>query len=224
MKKHLLLSILLFFCLITFAQNKTIKVAVVVNTDTVFSVLGPYSVKTFDINLPKELFGYINQMIDTSVFKLQEEVLPYQIAADSKQNIGFPKKNSRKKWLTELRKTKGYDMVVFLFTPQITHPTYRKLNGLAYGMSSSKNLVFSLNDAYIWDTRDAEDLAHVSLYTDSEFVTHIDPGKWYKKALRDYTPVDVQMVQPLIQNLNMEFALRTCQNMMIAKKAFEKKQ
>jgi hypothetical protein len=224
MKKLLTLFFCLSFCFVSSAQNKKIKAAVVVNMDTVFTVLGPYGIRTFNVNLPKHLFGYMHEMIDTSAFELKEEVLPELIALDSKENMGFPKKSDRSKWLSEWRKSKGYDMVIFLFTAQIDHPTYRKLNGFSYGMTSSENLVFSLNDAYIWDTRDAEELAHVSLYAETEFVTRLEPADRFKKPLRDYTLDDIVLAQNLILNLNMNFALRACQHTMLAKRALDKKQ
>lgn len=221
MKKGIVIFLCLLFCVFTYSQNRKIKVAVATNMDTTFTVLGPYGTRTFDVNLSKELFGYINSIIDTNLFDLHQVALPYYIISNTDNNVDFPKKSAIVKWLSELRKSKSYDMMLYLYKPIIDKTAHSGLNGFSYGMTTSGNKVFSLNDAYVFDTKDAAELAHVSLYSDSEYVTRLDSADRFSKSLIKYNINDIAKAKELIIELNKGFALRVCQNMMLAVRKYK---
>jgi|GEM_PF-2422045 len=221
MKRGIILSFCLICCLLTYAQQQKLRVAVAVQADTVFTLLGSWDTKTFDINLSKNIVGYIQEMMDTTLFELHQEEFP--MMEDDKVQTGLPKNYLLKLWFKKLRKKQGYDMVVFIFKPEIGSKKYDYMNGFSYGMTTSDNTIFSLNDAMIFDTRDASELAHVNLYSDSEFMTRLNPDDQIRKLSVDYTQADVAKARILVDELNKAFALRVCQSLWIVRKKLDSK-
>ena len=222
MKKTITLFLCLAFCLLTYSQNKKIKVAVGVQLDTVFTAVGAYSMRTFDVNMTKYLLSSIRSKVDTSVFEVNEEVLP-DMLKNKAEEVGQLNMHQLASWCSALKKKKGYDMVLFLYKPQIEMESYSFLNGFSYGMTVSENKVFSLNSAVILDTHDASELSHIGVSSNSEFLTRLLKKDQFQKPLRDYSVKDLSTARVMIENLDRDFAIKVYQGMQVARTKFVNK-
>ena len=216
MKKAITLFLCLAFCLLTYSQNKKIKVAVGVQIDTVFTAVGAYSTRTFDVNMTKYLLNDIRSKVDTSFFELNEEVLP-DMLKNKAEEVGQLDKHQLVSWCSSLKKKKGYDLVLLLYKPETEVESYSFLNGFSYGMTVSDNKVFSLNSAVILDTRDASELSNTGISSNSEFMTRLLKKDRFQKPLRDYTVNDLSTARVMIENLDRDFAIKVLQGLQVAK-------
>jgi len=222
MKKGIALFLSLACCLMTFSQAKKTQVALVIHMDTVFTVFAPFGTKTIHLNLSDALKNFFLATIDTSMFELKSEVMP-EWMSPKEDLMGMPAKSDLNTWFTKLRKKNSYDLVVMVYRPLIGVAKYDFMNGFSYGMTTTDNWVFSLNDAKVWDLRDKEELAHVNLYAESEYVTRLDEKNRITKPIKEYTLRDIAPAAELINNMNREFVMRLCQNLWRAKEKFDKK-
>lgn len=219
MKKIILSLFILFSFCSAFAQSSKLRVAVSFNTDTTFSILGPLSIKSLNINLNPILYNQIAQISDINSFLLKPITFPDELsAAGNAASTGIPKKYQLQSWLKKIQKEDVYDLLLIIYKPVQLTGTYSSLGGLSYGINTSKGIVFSLNNALVYDIKTMKLFAATSIESESDYIAgsiEIDKTLPYDHKQNIESPVQ------MINALNQDFALKVVQCLLISKKKLE---
>ncbi len=221
MKKITLSLFCLLFISAAFAQSTKLRVAVSFDTDDTFTLLGAISTKTLEIDLTDALYKQIEMLVDTNYFVLKREIFPVELsAANNPSNTGIPKASQLQNWVKKLRNYGGYDLLLIIYKPIQTSGTYSNLCGFSYGLSTSKGIVFSLNNALVYDLSTMKLLATSSIESESDFIA----GSFaMNKALPNDHASNIEKPVQMINKLNQEFALKAFQCLQTSKKKLVRK-
>lgn len=216
MKKIILSFICLFFISAAFAQTGKMRVAIAFNTDTNFSLLGPLSINSLEIDLTGNLYKQIELLTDTSSFQLKRVEFPEELsAANNPASMGIPKKSLLTSWIKKLNKKEAYDLLLIIYKPiELTGP-YASLLGLSYGLNTRNGVVFSLNNALVFNTKTMQISSATSIESESDYIAgtfELDKNLPYAHRRNVETPIE------MINKLNQEFALKVFQCLQIAKR------
>jgi len=221
MKKIILSLLCLFFIGTTFSQSTKLKVAVSFDTDNTFTLLGPLSTKSLEIDLTDILYKQIEMLVDTNSFLLKQEAFPEDLsAANNPSMTGLPKINQLQSWVKKMRKTDGFDLLLLIYKPILTAGTNTNFYGFSYGLSTSKGIVFSLNNALVFNMKTMELLAATTIESEADFIAGtfvLDKNLPYEHAQNIESPVQ------MINKLNQDFALKVFQCLMASKKKLVQK-
>jgi len=220
--KKIILSLFYLFCFgSVFAQTSKLRVAVSFDTDTTFTLLGPLSTKSLDINLTGILYKQIEMLVDTNSFQLMPEAFPEDLSSANDPSItGIPKTSQLKSWVTKLQKKVGYDLLLIIYKPLQTEGSYSNFSGFSYGLSTSKGIVFSLNNALVFNMKTMDLLAATSIESESDYVAGtfvLDKNIPYNHADNITTPIQ------MIYKLNQEFSWKVFQCLQASKKRLTQK-
>jgi hypothetical protein len=216
MKKIILGFFCLFFLHSAGAQTGKLRVLLSFDTDSSYTLLGPISTKSVEINLTGTLLKQIELMVDTASFQLKLVDFPEEFSATNNPTLsGIPKKNQLASWVKSLRKREEFDLLLLIYKPvQLVGP-YSYLEGFSYGLNTSKGLVFSLNDALVLNAKTMQILAATSIDSESDYLAgkfELDRSLPYDHSENIEGPLE------MINKLNQEFALKVFQCLMSAKK------
>jgi hypothetical protein len=212
--------ILGFFCLLfissAVAQSSKLRVLVSFDMDTTYTVLGPISTKSLNINLTGTLLKQIELLVDTASFQLKLVDFPEEFSAINNPSLsGIPKKNQLASWVKGLRKNEDFDLLLILYKPVQLIGPYSYLEGFSYGLNTSKGLIFSLNDALVFNARTMQILAATSIESESDYIAgkfELDKSLPYDNSRNIEQPIE------MINKLNQDFALKVFQCLMSSKK------
>lgn len=220
--KKIILSLFCLFCFgSVFAQTSKLRVAVSFDTDTTFTLLGPLSTKSLDINLTGILYKQIEMLVDTNSFQLMPEAFPEDLSSANDPSItGIPKKSQLMSWVKKMRKKAGYDLLLIIYKPLQTDGRYSNLSGCSYGLSISKGIAFSLNNALVFNMKTMELLAATSIESESDYVAGFFV---LDKNLPSNHADNIEIPIQMINNLNQEFALKVNQCLVSSKRKLNHK-
>lgn len=213
MKKGILLTIVMLLCLMAQAQNKKIKIALAVKSDSTFTLMGSVFSRSFDINLNNSWLDYFKVGIDTSSVLIKQEALPVMLAekvlSDGSTNL---EPSEMQAWMKDLKK-QGYDYLIYIYRPTINDASYKYLEGVSYGINIKRSIAFSLNDACIYDLAQGKQLLHTDLRSSSDFMLSLSDTKYERKQLKDYRIKDIEPAFDLIKTINQQYAAKIWQYM-----------
>lgn len=216
MKKIILGLFGLFFICTAFSQTSKLRVAVTFDMDNTFSLIGPLSTNSLEIDLTGSLLKQIELLVDTASFELKKVEFPEDLSAANNATLaGIPKRSLLSSWVKSLRKKEQFDLLLIVYKPVQMIGSYSYLEGFSYGMSTSKGIVFSMNNALVMSTKNMDILAATSLDSESEFIAgtfELDKSLPFQHARNIETPIE------MINKVNQEFALKVFQCLMASKK------
>ena len=220
--KKIVLS-LFCLCLITagFAQSGKLRVAVSFDTDTTFTLLGPLSTKSLEINLTGTMYKQIEMLVDTNFFQLKPETFPQELTSANNPAItGIPKVTLMQSWVKKMRKNESYDLLLLIYKPVQMTGKYASLEGLSYGLSTSKGIVFSLNNALVFDMKTMKLLAATNIESESDYIA----GTFtMDKSLPNDHSRNIETPIEMINKLNQDFAWKVFQCLQVSKKNLTQK-
>jgi hypothetical protein len=195
--------------------------AVAFNTDTNFTLLGPLSVNTVEIDLTGTLYKQVEMLVDTASFSLKRVYLPEEISAANNPSLtGIPTRSQLADWLKGLRKKESFDVLLMIYKPLQMTGTYAALQGLSYGMNTSKGYVFSLNNALVMNLRNMDVLAATKIESENDYLA----GQ--VEIIKDIRLDDSRNIETpieMINKLNQDFALKVFQCLQVTKKKLTQK-
>lgn len=216
MKKILVNLICLFIIGSAVAQNGKLRVAVAFSTDTNFSLLGPFTTKTLEIDLRGNLYKQIDLLTDTANFVLKQIELPEELSGcNNPAYSGIPKLNLLTSWVKGLQKKEPFDLLLLVYKPIQMSGAYASLEGLSYGINTSKGYVFALNNALVFDVKTMKILASTTIDSESDYIAgtfELDKNLPYSNSRNIETPIE------MINKLQQDFALKVFQCLQMAKK------
>jgi hypothetical protein len=217
--KKIALSLFCLFCFGSiFAQSGKLRVAISFDTDTTFTLLGPLSTKSLEINLTNILYKQIEMLVDTNAFQLVPVAFPEDLSSTNNPAItGIPKVNQLKSWATKLQKKDGCDLLLIVYKPIQTNGTNTNLCGFSYGLSTGRGIVFSLNNALVFNLKTMELLAATSIDSESDYMAGFFV---LDKNLPSNHADNIEMPVQMINKLNQDFALKVFQCLQTSKKRF----
>lgn len=222
MKKIVLSLLCLFFFHAAFSQTSKLRVAVAFNTDTYYSLLGPLSVKSLEIDLTDNLYKQIELISDTASFQLKKIGFPEDLsAANNPSATGIPRKSALNDWIKSMRKKETFDLLLLIYKPVQMIGTYASLEGLSYGINTTKGTVFSLNNALVFNLKTMDILAATSIESESDFIAgtfELDKNLPFDNNRNIETPIE------MINKLNQDFALKVFQCLLVSKKKLGQKE
>lgn len=221
MKKIILSLCCLFMVHVAFSQSGKLRVAVAFDTDTNYSLLGPLSINSLEINLTDNLYQQIELLSDTGSFTLKRIVMPEELsAANIPSSTGIPKKSLLNDWMKNVRKKETFDLLLLIYKPvQMTGP-YASLEGMSYGINITKGTVFSLNNALVFNLKTMDILAATAIESESDYIAgtfELDKNLPFDNSRNIETPIE------MINKLNQEFAVKAFQCLLVSKKKLLKK-
>ncbi len=198
------------------AQTGKLSVAVAFNTDTNYTLLGPLSTKSLEVDLTGTMYKQMELLVDTASFVLDRVAVPEEIsAANNPAMSGIPSKNQLAIWAKNLQKKEHFDLMLIIYKPLQMTGAYSSLEGLSYGVNTSKNYVFSLNNALILNMKTMEVLATTTIESESDFLA----GTFaFDKSLPFDNSRNMEKPIEMINKLNQDFALKVFQCLQISKK------
>lgn len=203
------------------AQTGKLRVAVAFNTDTRFTLLGPLSVNSLDIDLTGTLYKQVEMLVDTASFSLKRVYLPEDISsANNPSMTGIPTKSQLSGWFKSLRKKEEFDVLLMIYKPLQMTGTYAALEGLSYGLNTSKGYVFTLNNALVMNMGSMEVLAATKIESENDYLAgQVEVIKDLRKddSRNIETPIE------MINKLNQDFALKVFQCLQVTKKKLAQK-
>lgn len=221
MKKIILSLLCLFFIGSANSQSTKLRVAVSFNTDDTFTLLGPLSTKSFNINLNDILYKQIEMLVDTNAFELTLVPFPADMSASNDPtNTGIPKKSTMQRWGKKLFDKGGYDLLLIVYKPVQTDGLNSGFCGFSYGLSTSKGIVFSLNNALVYQMNTMELLAATSIESESDYVAGFFVQD--KTLPSDHTQ-NIETPVQMINKLNQDFALKVFQCLQSSKRKIQQK-
>lgn len=216
MKKIILSFVCLFFISAAFSQTGKLRVAVAFNTDTHLSLLGPLSINSLEIDLTENMYKQIELLVDTASFQLKRVELPEELsAANNPSSTGIPKKNQLASWLKKMSKKETFDLLLILYKPIELSGPYASLEGLSYGLNTRNGVVFSLNNAVIFNIKTMEISSATSIDSENDYIAgtfNLDKTLPYANSRNIETPIE------MINKLNQDFALKVFQCLQLSKK------
>lgn len=221
MKKIILSLCFLLTIHVAFSQTGKLRVAVAFDTDTNFSLLGPLSIKSLEINLTDNLYQQIELLTDTASFDVKRIAMPEELSsANNPSSTGIPKKNLLADWMKVVRKKEAFDLLLIIYKPVQMTGTYASLEGLSYGINITKGTVFSVNNALVFNLKTMEILAATSIESESDYIAgtfELDKNLPFDNSRNIETPIE------MINKLNQEFAVKAFQCLLVSKKKLLKK-
>jgi hypothetical protein len=216
MKKSILSIAFLLLLGLAHAQNNKIQVAVAFDMDTNFTLLGPLTTKTLEIDLTGNLYKHIEMLNDTASFQLKRVELPEEYRASNNPSMsGIPQMNLLTSWVKGLRKKQAVDLLLIVYKPVRIQGVHSTLQGFSYGINTGKNFVFSLNDALVFDVRSMKILAATSIESESDYLAgtfELDKSLPFDNQRNLETPIE------MINKLQQDFALKVFQCMLVSKR------
>jgi hypothetical protein len=197
----------------TFGQCHKIKVALVSDLDTFFSLLSSEQIIEFEINMNHDWYSYYKTALDSDKYDVGFEIIPQQLKGIINYTNGFSKANSKySNWFSDLHKNKGYDLIIFLCRAQLRPSIlfYHNLSEYSYGMDIEDKCAFSLNRVLIFNALDSKILGEVGLNKYSDYIMHLDKNKRINKPVEQIELDDISQVKEIIAWLNKNIALRVC--------------
>lgn len=217
--------VLSLFCLSLinagFAQSGKLRVAVSFDTDTTFTLLGPLSTKSLEINLTGTMYKQIEMLVDTNFFQLKREAFPQELTSANNPAItGIPKVTQMQSWVKKMRKNESYDLLLLIYKPVQMTGKYASLEGLSYGLNTSKGIAFSLNNALVFDMKTMKLLAATNIESESDYIAGIFS---MDKSLPNDHSRNIETPIEMIKKLNQGFALKVFQCLQASKKNLTQK-
>jgi len=221
MKKIILGLCFLLFISAAFSQTGKLRVAVSFDMDTNFTLLGPLSTKSLEIDLTGTMYQQIVMLMDTNSFQLVREAFPEELsAANNPALTGIPRVSDLQKWVNKLRKNASYDLLLIIYKPLKLSGKYGSLEGLSYGLNTTKGIVFSLNNALVFDMKTMKLLAATTIDSESDFIA----GTFtIDKSLPNDDSKNIVEPIEMINKLNQDFALKVFQCLQASKKKLTQK-
>lgn len=220
--KKIVLS-LFCLCLINagFAQSGKLRVAVSFDTDTTFTLLGPLSINSLEINLTGTMYKQIEMLVDTNFFQLKPEAFPQELTSANNPAItGIPRITQMQSWVKKMHKNESYDLLLLIYKPVQMTGKYASLEGLSYGLNTSKGIVFSLNNALVFDMKTMKLLAATTIESESDYIA----GTFtIDKSLPNDHRQNIETPIEMINKLNQDFALKVFQCLQVSKKNLTQK-
>lgn len=216
MKKIILSLCFLFFISAAFSQTGKLRVAVSFDMDTNFTLLGPLSTKSLEINLTGTMYKQIEILVDTNSFQLIPEAFPEELtSANNPAMTGIPKVSEMQNWVNKMRKKEGYDLLLLIYKPLQLAGKYSSLEGLSYGLNTTKGIVFSLNNALVLDMKTMKLLAATNIESESDYIA----GTFIMdKSLPNDDSKNIETPIEMINKLNQDFAMKVFQCLQASKK------
>jgi hypothetical protein len=215
MKKSILSIAFLLLLGLVHAQNK-LQVAVAFDMDTNFTLLGPLTTKTLEIDLTGNLYKQIELLNDTASFLLKRVDLPEEYRASNNPSMsGIPQMNLLTNWVKGVRKKQAVDLLLIVYKPVRIQGVHSTLQGFSYGINTGKNFVFSLNDALVFDVRNMKILAATSIESESDYLAgtfELDKSLPFDNQRNLETPIE------MINKLQQDFALKVFQCLITSKR------
>lgn len=221
MKKIILGLCCLLFISAAFSQTGKLRVAVSFDIDTNFTLLGPLSTKSLEIDLTGTMYQQISMLVDTNSFQLVLEAFPEELsAANNPALTGIPRISNLQKWVKKLRKNESYDLLLIIYKPLRLSGKYGSLEGLSYGLNTTKGIVFSLNNALVFDIKTMKLLAATSIDSESDYIA----GTFtVDKLLPNDDSKNIVVPIEMINKLNQDFALKVFQCLHASKRQLTQK-
>lgn len=216
MKKIILNLICLFLIGSATAQNGKLRVAVAFSTDTNFSLLSPLTTNSLEINLQGNLYKQIDLLTDTANFLLKKVDFPEELSGCNNPSYsGIPKLSLLTSWVKEVQKKNPFDFLLLIYKPIQMSGPYASLEGLSYGINTSKSYVFALNNALVFNAKNMTILAGTTIESESDYIAgtfELDKNLPFSNSRNIDTPIE------MINKLHQDFALKVFQCLQIAKK------
>jgi len=118
-----------------------------------------------------------------------------------------------------LQRKNGYDLLLIVYKPIETNGLYSKICGFSYGLSMSKGLVFSLNNALVFNIRTMELLTTTSIKSELDFVAGFFVSD---KNIPSNDPKNINAPIQMINTFNQEFAVKVNQCLKASKQELSK--
>lgn len=216
MKKIILGLFGLFFICSAFSQTSKLRVAITFDTDNTYTLMGPLSTNSLEIDLTGSLMKQIELLVDTASFQLKKVDFPEDLSAANNATLaGIPKKSLLSSWVKGLYKKERFDLLLIVYKPVQLIGPYSYLEGFSYGINTGKGIVFSMNNALVMNTKNMEILAATSLESESDFIAgtfELDKSLPLQHIRNIEKPIE------MIYKVNQEFALKVFQCLMASKK------
>lgn len=206
MKKILFLCIAVAISWNGLAQNKLTKVAVAVRSDTVFSILGNISISTLPFNVHQQWSTYLNNLSGEQL-EFELVALPDYYQTEKKSISTQLQRNELTPFMKALKK-KGFSYLVFIYRPELGLAQYKGLEGTSYGFSMSKNQVFSLNSADIYDLNNKKLVSNIGLRVPEDFILNASNEVIPELQIKQYNELNMKPAVDFIGNLHQQFAGR----------------
>lgn len=201
----------------SFGQEKTVKIAIVSQLDTVFTLVkNEKFVKTLDINLQEDWVSFFQTNLDSLKYEIHlismpEEVKNNYFGKSYKYTDGILGiKASRKlsKWFDSF----DYEIVILLGRAILLYQYgFAYLNGYSYGLIIDYNCVFSVNDIYVYNTNSKKVLYHSVLNGYREYLGKLKDIDFRKEQSDNITIDKLQSAIEKITELNHKLGFEACE-------------
>lgn|SRR5574344_1293055 len=206
MKKIVFLFIAVVLSWNGLAQNKLPKVAVAVRSDTVFTILGKISVSNLPLNSHNNWSNYLNEFTGDA-FQFEMVALPDYYQTEKRSYSTQLQKSDLTPFIKTLKKM-GYAYLIFIYRPELGLPQYSSFEGISYGFAMSKNQVFSLISADIYDVNKKRLVSNIGLRTPEDFILNISTNVIPELPMRAYDGSHMKPAFEFIETLHQQFAGR----------------